>query len=109
MRRAGRDTNAAMPSLPDAAEILDHTTNAAVVQLPGRRFPGLVVQGDTLNRFVDAAFSICRIADRHGSRDLRDEATALRDELRSLAAHYEAVLASRGISLPYVIEGRDDG
>lgn len=30
------------------AEILDNTTNRVVVHIPGRSFPGLVVQGDTL-------------------------------------------------------------
>jgi hypothetical protein len=95
-----------MPSSPDTAEILDHTTNAAVVQLPGRRFPGIVIQGDTLNSLVGAAATVSRLADHHGSRDLRDEAAALRDDLRRLQAHYEAVLSSRGIALPYVTEGR---
>lgn len=93
-----------MPSSPDAAEILDHTTNAAVVQLPGRRFPGIVIQGDTLNTLVRAAATVSHLADRHGSRDLRDEAAALRDDLRQFQAHYEAILASRGIPLPYVKE-----
>jgi len=30
------------------AEIIDNTTNRVVVIVPGRNYPGLVVQGDTL-------------------------------------------------------------
>jgi hypothetical protein len=33
------------------AEILDNTTNLAVLQIPGRNYPGIVVQGDTLRWF----------------------------------------------------------
>jgi hypothetical protein len=36
----------------DTAQLLSPATNSAVVHLPGRRFPGVVVQGDTLNGLV---------------------------------------------------------
>lgn len=89
-------------SQPEVAEILSHQTNAAVVQLPGRRFPGIVIQGDTLASLVRAADDICRLATNAGSsRDLRFEAASLRDRLRVFQAHYETVLASHGIELPY--------
>lgn len=30
------------------AEIIDNTTNRVVVHVPGRNYPGIVLQGDTL-------------------------------------------------------------
>ena len=35
--------------MSDFAEVRSEPTNYAVVQLPGRQFPGVVFQGDTLH------------------------------------------------------------
>ena len=39
----------------ESVEIYSDATNAAVMRHPGRRFPGMLIQGDTLHslRFVD--------------------------------------------------------
>ena len=34
--------------MPEEAEILSHIPNSGIVHLPGRRFPGIVLQGDTV-------------------------------------------------------------
>ena len=49
---------------------LAYIPNSSVVQLSGRRFPGIVVQGDTLSNFFDSA------------RYLLGELKRLRDEER---------------------------
>ena len=33
----------------ETAKILDNTPNRVVVQVPGRAYPGIVIQGDTLH------------------------------------------------------------
>jgi hypothetical protein len=66
-------------------------TNAAVIAMPGRKFPGLVIQGDTLRSLCD----IVEGGDREGALDhLKERLTALRKE-------YERVLRSAGLPLPY--------
>jgi hypothetical protein len=41
----------------DAAQVLSHVPNNVIVQLSGRRFPGIVIQGDTLSNMFDGARS----------------------------------------------------
>lgn len=88
---------------PANAEILDNTTNHAVVQLPGRRFPGSVIQGDSLNMLLTTARTIQQLARTAAPKnhDIHDEINFLVDQLQERHSHYESVLASRGIQRPY--------
>jgi hypothetical protein len=85
----------------DDMEILDSTANVAVVRLPERSFPGLVMQGDSLAtlvadlRHIDADLADGSIARAHF--DLREVLA----RMESLRLHYEAVLDEHGIQLPY--------
>jgi hypothetical protein len=67
-------------------DVLSDRSNAAVVKMPGRAFPGLVVQGDTLSILADAV------------RTDPVEASAILDELLS---HYIKVLDAERIGLPF--------
>src|SRR5215467_14557846 len=44
----------------DQVEIFSDATNAAVMRHPDRRFPGLLVQGDTLSTLYQSADLICQ-------------------------------------------------
>jgi hypothetical protein len=35
------------------AEILSHASNSGIVQMPGRKFPGIVIQGDSLSNLFE--------------------------------------------------------
>jgi len=83
----------------DDVELLDRATNRAVVHVPGRKFPGVVLQGDTLSTLT------------YGLRDLRATLTdedqlsdldLVLDTLEGALENYEAVLSARGMALPYV-------
>jgi hypothetical protein len=86
-----------------SAELIDNTTNHAVVQLPGRRFPGSVIQGDSLHSLLTTALDIQKLARTAvpKNHELHDEIEFLVGELRERLSHYESVLASRGLGLPY--------
>lgn len=73
-----------------SVRVLDPTTNMPVVQVEGRRFPGVVIQGDRLASWT-------RILTSGRPSDLE----LLRDELVQTLAHYEAVLNSHNHPLPY--------
>jgi len=62
--------------------------NAGLAQLEGRRFPGFVVQGDTLAGLLN---------------DLEEEAPESRalETVRDWLAVYEEMMAERGLDLPY--------
>jgi len=82
-----------------AVEIYSDATNAAVLRHPGRRYPGLLVQGDSLHLLCSHADAACREIGR-GAAGF-DEANTLRNALQGYLGHYKAVLAHHGIDLPF--------
>ncbi len=82
-------------------EVYSDASNHAVMRHPGRRFPGSLVQGDSLFNLVSAAREVLRRASQLKDRELIESATELKDELESRLAHYEAVLVEHGLALPY--------
>jgi hypothetical protein len=77
-----------------SVELLAREGNLAVLRLPGRKFPGLFVQGDTLATIV----SLLEVEEGNGDADAVSEA---RERLTELLAFYEAALAENGIQRPY--------
>ena len=85
----------------EPVEIYSDTSNLAVMRHPGRRFPGSLVQGDSLHILCSNAERACD-AMRAGDRDgALDEISALRDSLRDRLNHYKRVLAEHDIPLPF--------
>jgi hypothetical protein len=81
-------------------EIYSHASNAAIVRMPGRKFPGVVVQGDSLRIMLGLAEDIWAAIGPADS-DLSASAEMLRDQLHGLLTHYEAVMAEHRLPLPY--------
>ncbi len=82
-------------------EVFSQATNAAVVRMPTRRFPGVVIQGDSLHILHQLAESVVRLAASHDDEDLSGEAEELRDLLARYVSSYETALKKHGIGLPY--------
>ncbi|MGC4881008.1 DUF6959 family protein [Micromonospora sp. DT43] len=86
----------------DQAQVLSRGTNFAVVQLSGRAFPGIHLQGDTfaalLVQLADAARLLRRDSGDRAVLDELDDAVA---ELERFLGFYEATLSERGIQRPY--------
>lgn len=75
-------------------EVYSDASNAVVVRAPGRKFPGVVIQGDTLfNLWDSVASSSDRLAD--------DELAGIGDELYAVLSHYQRVMEEHGLPLPY--------
>lgn len=87
----------------EPAEVLDTSPNQAVVRTPGRRFPGVVIQGDTLSNLARSAIYVAQwLRPRQSAGDpVRDAAQTLLNGLAGRLLHYERVLAEHGIELPY--------
>jgi hypothetical protein len=84
-------------------EVFSSDTNHWVIRTPGRAFPAVVVQGDSLSILARRAEEIL-----HGLRaissidsEVVDHAEMLCDLLQERLDHYEAVLHKHGIELPY--------
>lgn len=82
-------------------ELLAYHGNAAIVQLPGRRFPAIAVQGDSFSTLASLARAVATRAERTTDAELQEDAKELSDRLHDLLEKYEAVLGKHGIPLPY--------
>ena len=85
----------------NVAPILSHISNSGIVQMPGRAFPGIVMQGDSLSSVFDAVVRCMHEAKKRRDEetyfDLIDFAAMLQGQL----LHYEETLSSVGMKLPY--------
>lgn len=82
-------------------EVYSQATNQAIVRMPTRRFPGLVIQGDSMSVLADRAERIYERAKASMDAELIAEARRLKDALNGLLLHYEIVLGEHDIQLPY--------
>ena len=84
-------------------EAFARDTNQWIVRTPGRKFPAMVVQGDSFSVLFSLAQTIleraraCQCPDA----ELVGEAEELRDLLWGRLHHYETVLREHDFSLPY--------
>jgi hypothetical protein len=85
----------------DPVEIYSDATNAAVMRHPGRRFPGVLVQGDTLSSLCSTADLICASGRQQLDSDTYEELNDLRNHLWSFLLHYKIVLGEHDIPLPF--------
>jgi hypothetical protein len=85
----------------DNAKIISHIPNSAIVQLPGRRFPGIVMQGDTLANVLHHTRFLLGEFKRLHDEERYYEFLAFAEELQSQLLHYEETLENLGMNLPY--------
>jgi len=85
----------------EVVEIYSDQTNAAVVRHPSRKFPGVLVQGDTLHSMCRRADDACKGTRGVVHSDTYDELNELRNHLWSLLNHYTSVLGEHQIPLPF--------
>jgi uncharacterized protein DUF6959 len=83
----------------ESVEIYSDATNAAIMRHPGRHFPGVLVQGDTL-------YVLCRQADEVCSSIGRGkpgfaQANDIRNKLWAFLNHYKAILSENELPLPF--------
>ncbi|MER6678568.1 hypothetical protein [Streptomyces sp. NPDC000983] len=83
------------------AELFTDGGNDAVLRLPGRRFPGVLVQGDSLHILRSDVAEVVEACEQGDMEEARDSASLLLANLDALLARYEAALSEHGISRPY--------
>jgi hypothetical protein len=85
----------------ESVEIYSDATNSAVMRHPGRHFPGVLVQGDTLHSMCVTADAVCVAARGRISKEEFDQLNDLRNHLWALLTHYKGVLDEHKIGLPF--------
>lgn len=81
-----------------AATLLTGAHNYAVVQLPGRKFPGVVFQGDSLYALRE---SLAQLAQETSPVELRAGAVRLRNEIDQILGGYVKTVDATGGALPF--------
>ena len=85
----------------EPVEIFSDTTNNVVMKHPGRKFPGVLIQGDSLAAMCQKADRICEVARDCLSQEAYAELNELRNGLWSYLTHYKSVLGDHKIPLPF--------
>jgi hypothetical protein len=76
--------------------------NSAIVRVPGRVFPGVVIQGDSLSNLFNLAMDVVEASSKTANFGPHEAAEELAQKLFAHIRDYESVLEARGIRLPYV-------
>jgi hypothetical protein len=82
-------------------EVLSQAINRPVLRMPGRAFPGILIQGDTLSSLYALARMAHDRAERHDDAELADLTGQMMDELADIIQEYEHVLVYHNRPLPY--------
>ena len=85
----------------DQAEIYSDEINKAVIRHPDRRFPGVLVQGDTLWGLCFTVDKLCASSRDQLAPDQFEDLNKLRNSLWGFLTHYKAVLGEHDIPLPF--------
>ncbi|MFF0286475.1 DUF6959 family protein [Streptomyces sp. NPDC005262] len=83
------------------AELLTDGGNNAVVRLPGRRFVGLLIQGDSLSTLRSDLAEVVEAFDQGDGAGLAKTAGLLLADLYALLMRYSAALDAHEIPRPY--------
>jgi hypothetical protein len=106
-RSAGQVEMSCPPPLRDKTmhvaqvEIYSDATNQAVLRHPGRRFPGVLIQGDTLSSLCYKADALCASCRSQLDPEMYGELNQLRNALWGFLTHYKFVLGEHSIPLPF--------
>src|ERR1700743_2864898 len=85
----------------EPVEIYSDATNAAIMRHPGRKFPGLLVQGDSLSGLCRSANEVYERLSGTVDEESRWALFMLYEQLQTYLAHYKSTLEEHGIDLPF--------
>ncbi len=87
--------------MAESAELLTDSGNYAVVQLPRRKFPGVVFQGDSTRNILAQIERVQKLASKYGDGELDAELGELQELFSGIKRRFENACAANGIALPY--------
>jgi hypothetical protein len=73
-------------------ESLSDATNAPVVRLPGRRFPGIVIQGDSLKSMFDCVQELIQLVRSGTQEQIEGTAVELSEKIGMYKNSYEQTM-----------------
>ena len=94
--------------MSDHPKLLTPPHNFAIVQLPTRKFPGVVIQGDTLHTMIADIERIQSLLDDEDLDAAKDELAFMKEGLSEALQNFESACALHSIALPYVRRAKED-
>lgn len=91
---------------PEKIKMYDHVSNSGIVHMPGRRFPAVAIQGDSLSNMLNTALEHMEMGKKHNDEELYYSSLMLAERLRDHLAHYEEILEKEGFEKPYSLTAK---
>ena len=91
---------------PEEVKLYEHFPNSGIVHMPGRRFPTIAIQGDTLSSMWSTAMKMLEKGKKYKDDKLYYSAFDLIKQFREQLAHYEEILESEGFERPCTVVAR---
>ena len=82
-------------------EIYSDTTNSAVIRHPARKFPGILIQGDTIYSMQKTTERVLSNLDIEKNEEAYFEIKDLCEFLTALTHHYKNTLLGHKMDLPF--------
>ncbi|NGN64931.1 hypothetical protein G5C51_13615 [Streptomyces sp. A7024] len=82
-------------------ELFTDRSNNAVARMPGRRFPGVLIQGDSLSILRADAAEVAALCADGELEDARETAELLVAEIDGILLRYTDALETHGIARPF--------
>ncbi|HIC82332.1 MAG TPA: hypothetical protein EYH07_08775 [Kiloniellaceae bacterium] len=85
----------------EEVEIYSDASNFAIMRHPGRRFPGSLIQGDSLSILSGNAELACRLLREGNTAAALEAMEEVRESLQTRLTHYKEVLVKHEMPLPF--------
>jgi hypothetical protein len=82
-------------------ELFSHPGNNAIVRMPERRFPGVLIQGDSLSNLRHEVARIAEACTRGDLNEAREWTESVLEDLDALLEDYSTTLRDQDIPLPF--------
>jgi hypothetical protein len=84
-------------------ELFANISNSPVIKMPGRHYPGVVIQGDSLANLYSQALTLSQLCVRPDDKesDLYFEFKILLDKLAGYLINYSAALTAHNLDSPF--------
>lgn len=87
-----------------SAELLDTQGDYSLIKWEGRRFPGLLIQGDTLSILVSDIREVRDLLNEHDVDEALFATNELLTRMTRIQQAYEVMISSAGVKLPYAAD-----
>lgn len=82
-------------------EVLSTASNSWVIKISDRAYPGVLVQGDSLNNLLVLAQEVVASIEAAEYDEAKSTASEIVDIIASMLSIYEAAMKEHGKELPY--------